>query len=116
MSVTSSTNNAQPLETKFSGMSLKNNDYNDQPLRRSTYNIFDAYDNNIPQNSSNLMDSYSIHPLEKVSDGYFMDLAPTSLKQKTQEDLNTMMKDLSLTSNDNNSNATQLRRSMPYYA
>ncbi|KAL9555253.1 hypothetical protein PS6_002949 [Mucor atramentarius] len=115
MSVTTSnTTNSQPLEKKFSDMSLKNNkqENNDQPLRRSTYNILDAYDNNIPQNSSNLIDNYSIHPLQKLSDGYSMDFSPTTITTASgQGELNNMMKDLSLSPN-NSDNKRQ--RSMPY--
>lgn len=114
MSMTT-TSNTQPLETKFSDMTLKNNNKQekDQPLRRSTYNIFDAYDNNIPQNSSNLIDPYSIHPLQKVSEAYSMDLLPNQSKQQEpQGELNNMMKDLSLSPNNNNTLNGQ--RSMPY--
>ncbi|GAN06473.1 hypothetical protein MAM1_0124d05957 [Mucor ambiguus] len=97
-------------------MSLKNNkqENKDQPLRCSTYNILDAYDNNIPQNSSNLIDDYSIHPLQKLSDGYSMDFSPTTATTapgQGQGELNTMMEDLSLSPN-NSDNKRQ--RSMPY--
>jgi hypothetical protein len=120
---TTTTSNTQPLETKFSDMTLKNNKQEkDQPLRRSTYNIFDAYDNNIPQNSSNLIDSYSIHPLQKVSEAYSMDLSPNQPSlQEPQGELNNMMQDLSLSpnnstpnNNNNKNNTLHGQRSMPY--
>ncbi|CAO3612157.1 unnamed protein product [Mucor fragilis] len=111
---TSNTTDPKPLDKKFSNMSLKNNkqESNDQPLRRSTYNILDAYDNNIPQNSSNLIDDYSIHPLQKLSDGYSMDFSPTSTTTAPgQGELNNMMEDLSLSPNKSDN---KRQRSMPY--
>lgn len=72
----------------------------EQPLKRSTYNIYEAYDS-----SDFTLDSSSIHPLE-VSAPYAFDLSPTKVNQA---DLNTMMQDLDLSAPASNSS-----QSMPY--
>ncbi|KAG2231108.1 hypothetical protein BDF21DRAFT_425823 [Thamnidium elegans] len=75
----------------------------DQPLKRSTYNIFEAYETDMSIDYS--MDPSSIHPLQ-VSP-YAHDLSPNS-KPKQPADLNTMMQELDLSSKKYGMN------SMPY--
>lgn len=80
---------------------------NDQPLKRSTYNIFEAYDIDMSACEGNsLLASSSIHPLQTQSP-YAFDLH--SQNQQPQGDLSTMMKDLSLSAPDK-----QRDTSMPY--
>lgn len=63
----------------------------DQPLKRSTYNIYEAYETNMSIDYS--MDPSSVHPLQ-VSP-YAHDLSPDS-QPKQPADLNTMMQELDL--------------------
>lgn len=70
----------------------------EQPLKRSTYNIYEAYDT-----TDYSLDSSSIHPLDSAP--YAFDLSPT---KGNQADLNTMMHNLDISAPTPNS------QSMPY--
>lgn len=123
------------IEKQMSTISIQNEhkkQEKEQPLKQSTYNINEAFDNTIPDNSNLLFDSSSIHPLEKTSDynqdqgAYALDLhtnfiAPNSQQRQhsNHRDLNVMMKDLTLSSNHgvaNNTTTAQQnhKTSMPY--
>jgi hypothetical protein len=123
------------IEKQMSILSIQNRskkDERDQPLKRSTYNINEAFDNVIANNSNLLYDSSSIHPLQKTNDfnqdqsAYALDLHPNFIppnsrqqQQPIHRDLNVMMKDLTLSSNlgvTNNTITAQQnhKSSMPY--
>lgn len=76
----------------------------DQPLKRSTYNIYEAYETDMSIDYS--MDPSSVHPLQ-VSP-YAHDLSPNSQPKQQPADLNTMMQELDLSSKKHSMN------SMPY--
>lgn len=84
----------------------------DQLLKRSTYNIYEAYDEDMSSNS--LLDSSSIHPLQTDSP-YSMDLSPTAPLVKVNDgDLTHMMKDLDLSSPRKNTIEMRRASAMPY--
>ena len=84
----------------------------DQPLKRSTYNIYEAFDNP-PADAS--LETTCIHPLQTTMP-YSMDLSPKNGSSDTddREDLNDMMKDLDLSRPPSNSIATRRASAMPY--
>lgn len=84
----------------------------DQPLRRSNYNIFEAYD--VDMATDSLLDSSTVHPLQTTSP-YSHDLSPNQKSPRSdQGDINNMMKDLDLSAPP--SNTIEMKRSgtMPY--
>lgn len=84
----------------------------DQLLKRSTYNIYEAYVEDMSSNS--LLDSSSVHPLQTESP-YSMDLSPTAPAVKTNDgDLTHLMKELDLSSPPKNTIEMRRASAMPY--
>jgi hypothetical protein len=114
------------IENQMSALSIQQK--KDQPLRRSTYNINEAFNNTIPNAANLLFDASSIHPLDKTNhfnrdqSAYALDLHPSYVQPNTQQqqqqtnrqDLNGMMKDLTLSSTRSGTNNTTHKSSMPY--
>jgi hypothetical protein len=100
-------NNNNSQQSKQRESRKKQDQDNDQPLKRSTYNIFEAYD--IMSLNDSVLDSSSVHPLQSQSP-YSFDLDPRQPPQNpNQGDLNTMMKDLNLSAP-----PMDKQRTMPY--
>jgi hypothetical protein len=84
----------------------------DQPLKRSTYNIFEAYD--VDMSTDSLLDATTVHPLQTTCP-YSHDLSPHAKPTRSdQGDLSNMMKDLDLTSAPTNTIDMKRSGTMPY--
>lgn len=79
-------------ENSSTRKSTNNNTASDQPLKRSTYNIYEAYESDLAIDYS--LDASSIHPLQ--TSPYDLDMSPPNPTK--QSDLTSMMKDLNLSS------------------
>lgn len=107
--------NTSSLQDNFNNLSIKDKEKKEQTLKNSTYNILEAYNDNIPMDFSLILDCQSIHPLQS-SNPYNFDLAPKStvvIHDDSSSDINELIETLDL--NDTTRSARN-SSSMPYCA
>lgn len=98
------------LQKDFNSLSLKEKDKKkERPLKNSTYNIFEAYNDNIPVDFSLILDCQSIHPLQSANP-YGFDLNHKPVPSNEDSDIKELIETLDL--NDKAPRSS----SMPYCA